>query len=187
MDNQRLDNCKLKVLLGFLIVGILFSCSKGNQSEKTDRVFRYNEAANITTLDPAFAKDLRTIWATNQLFNSLVQLNDQLEVEPDIAKSWEISNEGKNYEFTLRSDVFFHKHMLFGKDSTRRVTAKDFEYSFKRLLDPKVASPGKWVLEHVSQFEAVNDSIFRIELKQAFPPFISLLSMRYCSVVPKEQ
>jgi len=186
MNNQRVDNCKIKVLLGFLFVGILVSCSKGNKSEKIDRVFRYNEAANITTLDPAFAKDLRTIWATNQLFNSLVQLNDQLEVEPDAAKSWEISNEGKSYEFTLRSDVYFHKHMLFGKDSTRRVTAKDFEYSFKRLLDPKVASPGKWVLEHVSHFEAVNDSIFRIELKQAFPPFISLLSMRYCSVVPEE-
>ena len=42
------------------------------------------------------------------------------------------------------------------------------------------------MLQQVDQYEAFNDSVFRITLKQAFPPFLSLLSMRYCSVVPKE-
>ena len=170
-----------------LFLGVLsFSCSKNRSSHNLAKVFRYNEAANITTLDPAFAKDLRTIWATNQLFNGLVQLNDALEVEPDIAHSWDLSEDGTHYRFNLRSDVQFHKHRLFGKDSTRNVVASDFEYSFNRLLDPKVASPGKWVLEHVKEFKAINDSVFSIELKQAFPPFLSLLSMKYCAVVPEE-
>lgn len=180
----------LKVLyyvVVFLGASILsFSCSKNKTSKDVDMVFRYNEAANITTLDPAFAKDLRTIWATNQLFNGLVQLNDSLEVEPDIAHSWEQSEDGTVYRFHLRNDVQFHKHILFGKDSTRTVVASDFEYSFNRLLDPKVASPGKWVLEYVQDFKAENDSVFKIQLKQPFPPFLSLLSMKYCAVVPKE-
>ena len=171
----------------FLILMLfLIGCSENSNKDRLNQVFRYNEAANITTLDPAFAKDLRTIWATNQLFNSLVQLNDKLEVEPDIANEWTVSEDGKEYRFTLRKDVFFHKHELFGKDSTRQVTAYDFEYSFNRLLDPKVASPGKWVLELVETFKAENDATFVIELKDAFPPFLSLLSMRYCAVVPKE-
>ena len=58
----------------------LVSCNRNISKYDDNQVFRYNEHANITTLDPAFAKDLRTIWATNQLFNGLVQLNDQLEV-----------------------------------------------------------------------------------------------------------
>jgi hypothetical protein len=56
----------------------------------------------------------------------------------------------------LRNDVKFHKHQLFGKDSTRIVTAYDFEYSFNRLLDSNVASPGRWVLQNVANFKAEN-------------------------------
>jgi peptide/nickel transport system substrate-binding protein len=168
------------------VFSLLVSCKNKNSQHNDSQVFRYNEHANITTLDPAFAKDLRTIWATNQLFNGLVQLDDALEVQPDIATSWTISEDGKTYEFNLRKDVKFHKHKLFGKDSTRIVLAKDFEYSFNRLLDPTIASPGKWVLEFVEKFEATNDSTFVIQLKQPFPPFLSILSMKYCSVVPKE-
>lgn len=174
----------------FLVVVIncflMISCSSKKQEQNDNLVFRYNEHANITTLDPAFAKDLRTIWVTNQLFNGLVQLDDELNVQPDIAHSWSISDDGKIYTFNLKKGIKFHKHELFGKDSTRIVTASDFEYSFNRLLDPKVASPGKWVLEFVEKFETKNDSTFVIQLKQSFPPFLSLLSMKYCTVVPKE-
>lgn len=163
-----------------------FACKEKKNSYADTEVFRYNEHANITSLDPAFAKDQRNIWAVNQLYNGLVQLNDSLQVQPSIAKKWEISEDGKNYQFTLRNNVQFHKHALFGKDSTRRVIAKDFEYSFKRLLDPNVASPGGWVLQNVQGFKAQNDSVFTINLKQPFPPFLGLLAMKYCSVVPKE-
>ena len=171
------------LVVGFLL---LVSCNKNVSQYNDAQVFKYNEHANITTLDPAFAKDLRTIWVTNQLFNGLVQLDDQLEVQPDISDSWTISEDGKTYTFNLRNDVQFHKHILFGKDSTRNVLASDFEYSFNRLIDPKVTSPGKWVLEFVEKYEATNDSTFVIALKQPFPPFLSILSMKYCSVVPQE-
>ncbi|MGB0891830.1 MAG: ABC transporter substrate-binding protein [Flavobacteriaceae bacterium] len=170
----------------FVFCSLFSSCTKRTSKFDDSQVFRYNQHANINTLDPAFSKDLRTIWATTQLFNGLVQLNDSLQVKPDISKYWVISEDGKTYNFHLRKDVKFHKHQLFGKDSTRNVIAKDFEYSFNRLIDPKVASPGKWVLEFVDNFSAKNDSTFVINLKKPFPPFLSLLSMKYCSVVPKE-
>ena len=56
---------------------LLVSCNKNIPNNNDLQVFRYNEHANITTLDPAFAKDLRTIWVTNQLFNGLVKYNDR--------------------------------------------------------------------------------------------------------------
>ncbi|WP_179320430.1 ABC transporter substrate-binding protein [Winogradskyella helgolandensis] len=180
-------------LLFGAFVFMVFSCTT-SQSEPLDHlVFRYNEHKNIGSLDPAFSKDLADIWATHQLFNGLVQMDDQLNVKPCIAKNWTISDSAKTYTFTLRDDVFFHKHELFNpspslgnQDSTRHVTASDFEYSFNRLKDKAIASPGSWVLNKVENFSAINDSTFQIKLKQAFPAYLGLLTMKYCSVVPKE-
>ena len=120
------------------------------------------------------------------MFNSLVQLNDDLEIIPDLAEQWTISSDGLVYEFRIREDVFFHQHPAFGKSKTRKVNASDFEFSLKRLLDPQLASPGGWVLQNVESIEAKNDQLLIITLKQPFPAFLGLLSMRYCSVVPKE-
>lgn len=168
-------------------MSIMFiSCGSDSNSDKDNLVFRYNEHANINTLDPAFARTLQDTWVANQLFNSLVQTDRDLNIVPSIAKSWKISEDGIDYTFILRNDVFFHKHELFGKDSTRRVVAEDFTYSFNRLRDSTVAAPGSWVLNKVENFEALNDTVFKITLKQPFPAFIGLLSMKYCSVVPKE-
>lgn len=173
----------------FSILMISFSCYNSRETDNDHLVFRYNEHSNITTLDPVFASNPQLIWPTNQIFNSLVQLNSQLDIKPDIAKSWDYNDSTLTYTFKLREDVYFHKSIVFAKnlkDSTRNVTAYDFEYSFNRLLDDKVAARGRWVLNNVKQFYAKNDSTFIIQLKKPFPAFLGLLSMRFCSVVPKE-
>lgn len=187
----------LKSLIGYItflkhllsascLLIIATSCSKSNKEERDHQVFRYNEHKNTTSLDPAFARNPENIWPINQLFNSLVQMNDSLIPQPDIAKSWEISADGLTYQFNLRTDVYFHKSPLFGKDSTRTVNATDFVYSFSRLKDPKVASPGSWVLNNVASYKALNDSLFQIQLRKPFPAFLGLLTMQYCAAVPKE-
>lgn len=152
-------------------------------------IFRYNESAGINSLDPAFAKDQALIWATSQLYNGLVRLDSNLNIEPCIAKRWDISDDGLTYTFTLRNDVWFHKSPLFGTpDSTRRVTAQDFCYSLNRIRDPHIASPGLWIFAHVDDngFQAPNDSTFIVRLREPFSPMLSLLAMNYCSVVPHE-
>lgn len=166
---------------------LVASCKDSTTENRNHLVFRYNQYENISSLDPAFARDVANIWSTNQLFNGLIQLDDSLHIIPDIAKSWDISKDALEYTFILQKDIKFHKHPQFKtKDSTRNVTAKDFVYSFNRLIDPKVASPGNWVLKNVKNYNAINDTIFKIELKKPFPAFLGLLGMRYCSVVPKE-
>jgi len=176
-------SCYLIIVSSFFII---FSCGNDKNKTNSNQVFRYNEHKNIGSLDPAFAKDNADIWAINQLFNGLVQMDNDLNVQPCIAKSWTISKDALTYSFSLRNDVQFHKHKLFGKDSTRNVKASDFKYSFNRLIDAKVASSGRWVLNKVKSFKAVNDSTFNITLKQPFPAFLGLLTMKYCAVVPKE-
>jgi oligopeptide transport system substrate-binding protein len=175
--------------LFFPLLSILSAC--GSQSQDESSVFRYNENAGISSLDPAFARGLESMWAVNQLFDGLVELDSNLQVIPLIATSWDITNGGKDYTFHLRDDVYFHTDILFGPDSTRRVTAHDFVYSFNRIMDPEVASPGQWVFTQVdftndSGFVALDDNTFRIRLKTTFPPFLSMLSMQYCNVLPHE-
>jgi peptide/nickel transport system substrate-binding protein len=168
-----------------------YSCSK-QKNNKQKTVFKYNEAAGITSLDPAFSNRTENIWAVNQIFNGLVQLNDSLAVKPCIAKAWEMSTDGLTYTFHLRNDVYFHDHLLFKNHKDRKVVASDFVYSFNRLLNPDVASPGVWVLNAVAKKEqyylidALNDSTLVIVLSKPYRPFLNLLSMPYCSVVPKE-
>lgn len=164
----------------------VYSCGTDSNINKDHLVFRYNEFANINTLDPAFSRTLQDNSVCNQLFNGLVQLDDELNILPCIAKDWTISEDGKTYTFNLRNDVHFHKHRLFGEDSTRVVVADDFTYSLNRLRDEKLAASGSWVLNKVEDFKAINDTVFEISLKQPFPAFIGLLTMKYCSVVPKE-
>ena len=173
------------------ILFMLFSCAgPSNHAGKT--VFKYNEAAGISSLDPAYAKNLANIWACNQLYSGLVKLDDQLLVKPAIAKNWKISDDGITYTFTLRKDVFFHDHLMFEEGKGRRVVAGDFVYSFNRIIDAETASPGAWVFNYVkmengrASFKAPNDTSFIIKLSRAFPPFLGILGMQYCSVVPEE-
>lgn len=173
------------IILSVFALFLLFSCGNNSNSDKNHLVFKYNEHKNIGSLDPAFAKDNADIWAINQLFNGLVQMDENLNVQPCIAKDWTISDDALSYSFSLRKDVQFHKHELFGEDSTRTVKASDFEYSLFRLCDSKTASPGSWVVSNLWDIEAKNDSL-KITLKSPDPSFIGKLTMKYCSVVPKE-
>lgn len=186
----KLMSNQLKQTINYIsincIILLFISCGNQTKSNKEHLVFRYNEHKNIGSLDPAFAKDNADIWAINQLYNGLVQMDENLNVKPCIAKDWSISENAQTYSFILRNDVKFHKHELFGNDSTRTVTAHDFEYSLNRLRDKQLASPGSWVLNKVDDFKALNDTIFQIQLKQPFPAFLGLLTMKYCSVVPEE-
>ena len=177
-----------RLYLGSLVIfcNFILSCGTTNDDSKSDQVFRYNEHKNISSLDPAFAKDNADIWATNQLFNGLVQMDSNLAISPSIASSWTISKDGKTYTFNLRGDVYFHPHKLFGKSNTRTVNSSDFVYSFDRLKSPKLASPGSWVLKNVQSYKAIDGRQFQMTLKEPFPAFLGLLTMKYCSVVPKE-
>lgn len=163
-----------------------WSCQNKSNNKQSNQVFRYNEHANITSLDPAFAKDQRNIWACHQLYNTLVKQDENLFIEPDLAESWTVSKDGKTYLFKIRDEVYFHQSNLFGKDSTRQVTAEDVAYSLNRLTNPAVGSPGSWVLDQVEVIKVVDPSHLQIKLKQAFPAFLGVLSMKYCSIVPIE-
>ena len=172
---------------------LLLSC--GSPEENTEKkFFRYNESGDITSLDPASAKRTENIWAVNQIFNGLVQLNDHLEVIPCIANSWEISDSGLVYTFHIRTDVYFQDHPLFPHGKGRKVIAQDFVLSLFRLMDMEEEQSAKYLFSNIAcdersdnlGFIAPDDSTFVIYLREQFPPFLNILTMQYCSVIPNE-
>ena len=183
-----------KLLTGaalFITALFLLSSCSDQHDQKEKRVFNYNESNGITSLDPAFARDIEVMWATNQLFDGLVELDSNMQVIPCIAKSLDLSDDGLTYTFYLRDDARFHPSPLFSDTTGRKVTAADFIFSFSRLMDPLLASPATWIFSSIDftnhgGFEAPDDSTLIIHLKQAFQPFLGMLTMQYCNVVPKE-
>ena len=74
-----------------------------------------NLAEGLASLDPAFARDKRSIWMTAQLFNGLVSLDSLLKVRPALARSWEISEDGLQYRFHLRKGIKISTRAKFGE------------------------------------------------------------------------
>ena len=174
-------------------VALAVSCGGGHSDENSKTVFNTNEMNGITSLDPAASSNFENIQAVNQLFNGLVQTDDELNVIPCVAHTFKISDDGLVYTFLLRSDVYFHDNAAFEGGKGRKVIAKDFVFSFNRLFDSRVSSALS-LLGNVDRsektsynaFVAVNDSVFEIYLKEPFSAFLNILTMKYFSVLPHE-
>ncbi|MEE9524655.1 MAG: ABC transporter substrate-binding protein [Thermodesulfovibrionales bacterium] len=179
------------VLLSLLFIFFLIaSCTYSNREEGYV-YFRLN--TNPSTLDPAYIVDVTGGSLSAKLFNGLVRINEDLEIIPDIAYKWNISQDGLVYTFYLREDVRF--------SNGRGVKASDFVYSFTRMLDPKNNCPNIWVLdkmkgvsefrkgktEGISGLKTVGDYTLQIVLERPFSPFLSLLTMTSAYVVPEEE
>jgi ABC-type transport system substrate-binding protein len=181
--------------LGLLALAGCHDAARPAAAER--RVFRYNQPEALSSLDPAFARNQANSWAVSQLFNGLMELDSTLLPVPALARRYSISPDGRLYTFVLRPGVRFHDSNVFAGGKGREVTAADFVYSFKRILDAATASSGGWifrgkVLEKPdgtpsdTAFVAANDSTLRIHLKEPFIPFLGILTMPYAYVVPHE-
>ena len=130
------------------------------------------------------------MWAAHQLYNTLVEVDEKLNIKPSIAKSWEFSDDKKTIVFHLKRDIFFHDDAAFEQGKGRMLTAADVQYSFSRIIDRNTASPGSWIfnnrVDSVQPFTAINDSTFQLKLLTPFQPILGILSMQYCSIIPAE-
>jgi oligopeptide transport system substrate-binding protein len=167
---------------------LLAACRDRRSDEK--KIFRYNDMSGIQSLDPAFCKSQSNMWAVHQLFNTLVEVDEHLNIVPSVAKNWEVSADRLLFTFHLRNDVFFHDNPLFAGGKGRKLTAADVAYSLQRIITKKTASPGAWIfngrVDSLHGFTAVDDTTFQLRLVRPFQPIMGILSMQYCSIVPKE-
>ena len=142
------------------------------------------------------------------IFDKLIDNNEKLELEPEIANRWEISEDGKTYTFYLRNDVRFHDNAAFPNGQGRVVTAQDVKYTFERVCDPKAFSAGYWIFQdiveganaffdgrakdvnkapkEVTGFKVLNDTTFQCILTAPYSAFLQHLTTSFGYIVPKE-
>src|SRR5881409_1815807 len=87
-------------------------------------------SGDATSLNPVIATDSQSYIAEWPLFDSLVELDQSLNVRPLLAESWEVSRDGLTYTFKLKKGVRWHDGKPF--------TARDVAFTFYAVLDPKV-------------------------------------------------
>jgi ABC-type transport system substrate-binding protein len=171
-----------------IVCCVLLSCHSNTHSNK--KIFHYNEQTGIASLDPSFAKNQSIMWPIHQLYNTLVEIDDSLHIIGSLATRWEVSDDRLSYTFHLRDDIFFHDDACFPGNKGRKMTAADVAYSLQRIMDKQTASPGSWIfnrkVDSIEPFKAIDDTTFRLRLLRPYHPVLGILSMQYCSIVPKE-
>jgi ABC-type transport system substrate-binding protein len=186
----------LKNFYSIMLITLLIACAK--DSNKTNfKIFKYNEAEALTSLDPAFARTQANIWACTHIYNGLVELNKDMKVKPALCESWHISPDGKMYSFKLKKGIKFSDDAIFPGSKGREFDAYDVYFSFKRIIDSTTASTGAWIFNDKllldnkgkiadTSFKVVDKYTFKIYLQKSYPPFLQLLAMPYAYIVAKE-
>jgi len=169
----------LGVLLVLSLLVALFQPIGMGATKKYGGVLRTAVTSDPPTLDPAQITDTTSDMVARQIFDGLVDYDENLKIVPVIAKNWSISKDGKVYTFNLRQGVKFH--------NGREVTAEDFVYSWKRVMDPATKSKRANFMEDIAKVEAPSKYVFRVTLKEPRGYFLQMLPYSCFWVVPKEE
>ncbi|SNX53006.1 peptide ABC transporter substrate-binding protein [Thermoanaerobacterium sp. RBIITD] len=184
---------KMIVIIGLVMLmalsAVLAGCGGSTSNSASNgssdkQVLNLNLTQEPPTLDPQKATDVVSIDILNEVLDGLTRYNKDGKILPGsgLAKSWDISKDGLTYTFHLRDAKW---------SDGNPITAQDFEYAWKRALDPKTASQyayqlfyikgaeeynsGKGTAEQVG-VKALDDKTLQVTLKAPTPQFLGLTS-----------
>ena len=132
-----------------------------------------------TTSTPRGRGSRRTIVYANLVFNGLTRIDEDRRLHPDLAESWEPSDGLRTWTFRLRKGVKFHHG--------REMTSEDVVVTFRRILDPATASPGRSQILIVDAIEAVDAHTVRFRLSIPYGDFPALLMERQLKIIPSDR
>ena len=154
-------------------VGVEGCTPSGEVKRGGELVFARNEEP--LTLDPGIPGDNGSIWTITQIFSTLTRADETgAKIEPDLAESWDKSDDGMIYTFHLRDAKF---------SNGDPVTAEDVIFSLERARGPQ--SGYAFVYEPIDKLEAVDPKTVKITLKRPYSPFLSAVSLFTGATVPK--
>lgn len=163
MKMKKLKRFLTAGLCAAVLIGSVAGCSSStaqqggtsSQSAKSVKKIRYSLTQECETLDPTLNNYSRSSVVLQNLFHGLYQYGEDGQAKPALAESYTMNKNGTVYTFKLRKDLKW-------SDGTP-LTAKDFEYSWKRVLNPDVASDGVADLYYIKNGEAYNKGKAKVD------------------------
>jgi oligopeptide transport system substrate-binding protein len=142
-----------------------------------DIIITYKD--DVSTLDPAIGYDWQNWSIIKSLFDGLMDYKPgTTELVPDLAESYDITNDGKTFTFKIRAGAKFH--------NGREVTADDVKYSIERVLDPATQSPGAGFFGSIASMTVVDPHTIKFDLSRPDATFLHVMAINFAHVVPKE-
>lgn len=198
----------LSRIYNLFLISIIFLClllfpgysrqEEEKESLSTDTIrfggtYRVPLMGNPSTLDPAYVQDQFSAALVQQIFDGLVKFDPYLMVLPALAKTWQVKENGKVYQFVLREDALFHNGLP--------VTVEDVVFSISRLIR---VNPPSAILPHllkikgaqdyrnkrsdkIEGLQPINEHVLKIRLEEPYTPFLTALGMCYAKIVPREE
>lgn len=140
---------KLIVITSIILTAVLLitGCS-GNQGEAKEKILRTNNSSEPGSLDPALAQGTHESWVLDHVFEGMMKRSPDGEIVGGMAEKFELAEDEVTYTFTLRDNVTW--------SNGKPVTAHDFEYSWKRALNPETAAYYAYQFYYIKGGEAYN-------------------------------
>jgi peptide/nickel transport system substrate-binding protein len=138
---------------------------------------RIAQVADISSLDPHRVSDVYSANIIRQIYSNIVQVDEHMEIVPDLAESWE-NPDDLTWIFHLRKGVTFH--------NGDPLNAAAVKFSLDRIKDPATASPGATHLREVASVEAVDEHTLKLVTKRPFAPMLMSLT-RYETAIVSER
>ena len=151
-----------------------------------EKVFVFGRGGESVSLDPAHEDDGESLTPAEMIYDTLLRFAEgTTEVEPGLAESWDVSEDGLSYTFHLRKNVTFHDGSPFDAEAVL------FSFDRQRLADHPFHQVGGaykyWgnmgMSEIVADITQVDDHTVRFVLARPEAPFLSNLAMHFCSIV----
>jgi peptide/nickel transport system substrate-binding protein len=160
------------IVLGLAVVlvtapylGVVKTSTDNEGSKPAKEHLVIGSIGSPSILNPYFSADSSSSHVESLLFNGLVTFDPQLKPVPDLAESWEVSEDGYNWTFHLRKGVRFHD----GKE----MTADDVVFSYNIPRTQEYNGPRSSDFEKIKQIRAADRYTVQISLKEPYAPFLS--------------
>ena len=157
---------RLLLLFAAALLPLLLVVSGANAQPKPGGTFIIGIEGEPATATGHLATDTAALMVASNIFSGLISIDFNFEPQPDLAESWEISEDGLTYTFQLVQNATWHD----GKP----VTAADVEYTFNEIIAKVHPRASSWY-QNVESALATGDYTFEIKLKEPYAPFMTVL------------